>query len=69
MGQLVEGKWEDVWYDTKSTNGRFVRQNAAFRNWITPDGERGPPVIVDSERSSVDTTSTCHWPAPGHIER
>jgi len=42
MGQLVEGKWEDVWYDTKSTNGRFVRQNAAFRNWITPDGERGP---------------------------
>lgn len=42
MGQLVEGKWEDVWYHTKSTNGRFVRQNAAFRNWITPDGERGP---------------------------
>ncbi len=41
MGQLVEGKWEDVWYDTKSTKGKFVRQNAAFRNWITPDGAPG----------------------------
>jgi len=42
MGQLVEGKWEDVWYDTSSTNGRFVRQSAAYRNWVTPDGEAGP---------------------------
>lgn len=42
MGQLVEGKWEDVWYDTKSTKGKFVRQSAAFRNWITASGEPGP---------------------------
>ena len=42
MGQLVEGKWEDVWYDTKSTKGKFVRQSAVFRNWITASGEPGP---------------------------
>ncbi len=42
MGQLVDGKWEDVWYDTKSTKGKFVRQSAAFRNWITASGEPGP---------------------------
>lgn len=42
MGQLVEGKWQDVWYDTKSTKGKFVRQSAAFRNWITASGEPGP---------------------------
>ena len=29
MGRLVDGKWEDVWYDNKSTKGKFVRQSAA----------------------------------------
>ena len=38
MGQLVDGKWQDVWYDTKSTGGRFVRSEAPWRNWVTPDG-------------------------------
>jgi glutathionyl-hydroquinone reductase len=42
MGLLVEGIWRDQWYDTKSTRGRFVRQDSAFRNWITPDGSPGP---------------------------
>lgn len=23
MGQLVDGVWQDTWYDTKSTGGRF----------------------------------------------
>lgn len=38
MDLLVDGKWEDAWYDTKSTGCRFVRQNSAFRDWITADG-------------------------------
>lgn len=42
MGQLVEGIWQDVWYDTKSTGGKFVRKDASFRNWITADGAPGP---------------------------
>ena len=42
MGKLVDGVWRDVWYDTKSTGGRFVRTNATFRNWVTPDGENAP---------------------------
>ncbi len=42
MGLLVEGKWVDKWYDTKSTGGRFVRKESAFRNWITVDGSAGP---------------------------
>ena len=42
MGLLVEGKWHTDWYDTKSTKGRFVRMDASFRNWITPDGGAGP---------------------------
>lgn len=42
MGLLVGGIWQDQWYDTKTTGGRFIRKDAAFRNWVTPDGSPGP---------------------------
>lgn len=42
MGLLIDGKWADKWYDTKSTGGRFERKESAFRNWITADGSAGP---------------------------
>lgn len=31
MGLLVNGKWADQWYDTKSSKGEFVREDAGFR--------------------------------------
>ena len=42
MGLLVEGRWQDRWYDTKESGGRFVRKESGFRNWITRDGAPGP---------------------------
>ena len=42
MGLLVDGQWQDKWYDTKKTDGRFVRSESQFRNWITADGAPGP---------------------------
>ena len=42
MGLLVNGIWQDQWYDTSSTGGRFVRKASQFRNWITPNGAPGP---------------------------
>ena len=42
MGLLVDGKWQDQWYDTKSTGGSFERTRTVFRNWITADGGPGP---------------------------
>ena len=42
MGLLVDGQWQDRWYDTSSTGGKFVRKEAQFRNWVTPDGAPGP---------------------------
>jgi putative glutathione S-transferase len=42
MGLLVDGEWHDVWYDTKASQGRFVRSESQFRNWVTPDGSAGP---------------------------
>ena len=31
MGQLVDGVWHDVWYDTKKSGGAFERNEAQFR--------------------------------------
>lgn len=39
MGLLVSGEWQDKWYDTKETDGRFVRQESKFRDWVTADGK------------------------------
>ncbi len=41
MGLLIDGVWQDQWYDTESTGGRFVRKDSQFRNWITADGSPG----------------------------
>ena len=42
MGLLIDGKWRDQWYDTKSTNGEFVRKAPQYRSWVTADGVAGP---------------------------
>ena len=42
MGLLLDGQWQGRWYDTSSTGGKFVRKEAQFRNWVTPDGAPGP---------------------------
>jgi putative glutathione S-transferase len=41
VGLLVDGQWQDQWYDTKSTGGRFKRDISRFRNWVTADGTAG----------------------------
>jgi putative glutathione S-transferase len=38
MGRLIDGKWKDEWYDTKSSGGRFERKQSAFRDWVRADG-------------------------------
>lgn len=42
MGLLVNGKWQDKWYDTDSSKGEFQRESAQLRNWVTADGSAGP---------------------------
>jgi glutathionyl-hydroquinone reductase len=37
MGLLINGEWQDRWYENVPS-GHFVRDRAAFRNWVTPDG-------------------------------
>ncbi len=40
MGLLVDGEWKDRWYDT--SDGKFKREQSAFRDWVTADGGPGP---------------------------
>jgi putative glutathione S-transferase len=69
MGLLVDGKWQDRWYDTGETGGRFVRSDAQFRNWITRDGRPGRAARAASSPSPAATTSTSRSPAPGRTAR
>ncbi|MCA0937854.1 glutathione S-transferase family protein [Vibrio alginolyticus] len=59
MGKLVEGVWQDVWYDTKSSGGKFVREDAGFRDWIKnePDAEFQP----ESGRYHLYVSLACPW--------
>lgn len=41
MGLLVNGQWQNKWYDTDSSNGKFEREAAQLRHWITADGSAG----------------------------
>jgi glutathionyl-hydroquinone reductase len=65
MGMLVEGKWQDVWYDTKATKGRFERSQSQFRNWITPDGSAGPSgkdgFKAEAGRYHLYVSYACPW--------
>lgn len=65
MGLLVNGIWQDTWYDTKSTGGEFKRSDAKFRNWITPDGTAGPSgtdgFAADSGRYHLYVSYACPW--------
>ncbi len=59
MGLLVDGKWQDSWYDTKSSGGRFVRQKSAFRSWVTADGSSG--FKAESGRYHLYVSLACPW--------
>ncbi|MDF1678071.1 MAG: glutathione S-transferase family protein [Legionellaceae bacterium] len=65
MGMLVDGKWQDVWYDTKDTGGRFVRSQSQFRHWVTPDGAAGPSgeagFKAEPGRYHVYASYACPW--------
>ncbi len=65
MGQLVDGKWSDEWYDTKKSGGRFVRSESGFRNWITPDGSAGPRgedgFVAEAGRYHLYVSLACPW--------
>ncbi|RBW48218.1 glutathione S-transferase family protein [Marinobacter sp. F3R11] len=65
MGLLVNGKWHDQWYDTGKTGGRFEREAARFRNWVTVDGSPGLTgeggFKAESGRYHLYVSLACPW--------
>lgn len=65
MGLLIDGVWHDQWYETASTGGRFKREDAAFRNWITKDGTAGPSGTdgfkAEADRYHLYVSYACPW--------
>lgn len=65
MGLLVDGKWVDQWYDTEKHGGRFVRESARFRHWITADGSAGPDgeggFKAEPDRYHIYFSYACPW--------
>ncbi|EGQ7686959.1 TPA: glutathione S-transferase family protein [Vibrio parahaemolyticus] len=59
MGKLVEGVWHDVWYDTKANGGKFVREDAGFRDWIKNDSEE--VFQPESGRYHLYVSLACPW--------
>src|SRR5699024_6720224 len=59
MGLLVTGEWRDRWYDTESTGGRFMREDAGFRHWVEDSAEA--PFTPEADRYHLYVSLACPW--------
>lgn len=65
MGMLVDGQWQDKWYDTAKSGGRFKRTTTVFRDWITPDCTGAPDgkraFKAEAGRYHLYISLACPW--------
>ncbi|MGX0891277.1 putative glutathione S-transferase [Pseudomonas sp. ADAK2 TE3594] len=63
MGLLVEGRWQDQWYESK--DGTFQREQAQRRHWLTADGKPGPTGVggfaAEAGRYHLYVSLACPW--------
>lgn len=59
MGLLVAGQWQNKWYDTKSTGGRFKRPETQFRHVIRPEADADFP--AEAGRYHLYVSLACPW--------
>ncbi len=59
MGLLIDGRWHDQWYDTKTSGGAFVRPETQFRNWVRADGST--PFRPEAGRYHLFVSLACPW--------
>lgn len=57
--------WKNEWYDTKASDGHFVRHDSLFRNWISKDGAPGESgiggFIAEPGRYHLYISMACPW--------
>jgi glutathionyl-hydroquinone reductase len=68
MGLLIDGVWHEQDPDAAkagAAGGRFERAEAAFRNWVTPDGRPGPTghdgFAASAGRYHLYVSLACPW--------
>jgi putative glutathione S-transferase len=65
MGLMIDGGWHDRWYDTEASQGRFIRSESQFRNWVTEDGAPGPTGTggfkAETGRYHLYVSLACPW--------
>ncbi|MEM6381766.1 MAG: glutathione S-transferase family protein [Pseudomonadota bacterium] len=65
MGLLVDGVWQDQWYDTRKTGGKFVRSQSQFRHWVTAHGDAGLSGVggfkAEPGRYHLYVSLACPW--------
>jgi putative glutathione S-transferase len=63
MGLLVDGIWQDRLQETRE--GRFIRPDSRFRNWVTADGSPGPTgeggFAAEPGRYHLYVSLACPW--------
>ncbi|TCD18142.1 glutathione S-transferase family protein [Pseudomonas sp. IC_126] len=64
MGLLVDGQWQDRWYENND-DGEFQREQAQRRDWVTADGSPGPDgrpaVKAEAGRYHLYVSLACPW--------
>ena len=65
MGLLVNGQWQDKWYDTNNNQGEFKREAAQLRNWVSADGSAGQSgdagFKAEKDRYHLYVSLACPW--------
>lgn len=65
MGLLIDGQWHDQWYNTQSSSGHFIREDAQYRHWVTPNGDAGisgeSGFTAEADRYHLYVSLACPW--------
>ncbi len=59
MGLLVDGQWQDAWYDTAKTSGEFKRESTQFRAAISTEPNARFP--AEKGRYHLYVSLACPW--------
>lgn len=59
MGKLIDGVWQKGSFSPEVREGRFVRPESPFRDWVTRDGSSGFP--AEAGRYHLYVALACPW--------
>jgi len=59
MGKLIDGHWRKEAFTPETADGRFVRPDSPFRDWVSRDGSTGFP--AEAGRYHLYVSLACPW--------